>query len=95
VTDARGRRGNGARKRIETAPDYRKKSFAGACQFKGTRATTKERLTAHVLKYPNLVADRGRRDAEFLGRLAEAHVPCGSLEGAQRSQRRKLSHSQE
>src|SRR5215831_18167580 len=92
VTDPRGGGRNRAGEHVEAAPDHWKKPFAGTCQFKGPRTTTKERLTTNVLKEPDLVADCGRRHAKFVRRLTEAHVPCGSLEGAKGSQRRKLSH---
>jgi hypothetical protein len=38
------------------------------------------------------MTDCSRRHAKFIGGIAEAHVPCGSLEGAKGPQWRKLSH---
>lgn len=79
-------------KRVEATPDYRKQPFAGSCECNRTWATTKERLTANILQETDLVADRGRRNAQFIGGLTEAHMPRSGLEGPKRPQRRKLSH---
>jgi hypothetical protein len=54
--------------------------------------TPKQPLAANVFERSNLVADGGRRDAEFGRGFLEAHAPGGSFERAQRAERRKLSH---
>src|SRR5581483_12055277 len=93
VTDPRRCGRNRAGKHVEAAPDDRKKPLAGTGQFKRTGPAAKQRLTADLLQDPYLVADRGRCHAEFVCRLAEAHMPCGGLKGAKGSQWRQLSHA--
>jgi hypothetical protein len=82
LTDAWRSRRDRTGECVETTSDYWKQSFAGRCECNGPRTSTKERLTANVLEYADLVADRGRRHAELIGRLSEAHMPRSGLEGA-------------
>ena len=44
-----------------------------------------------LLQRVDLMADRGRGDAEFLGRLAEAFQPGGRLKGSQGAERRQMA----
>src|SRR5262245_22444883 len=81
LTDARRRRCDGAGEGIETIPDCWKQSFARGCERNRAWPAPKERLAANILQQSDLVADCGRRHPELIGRLAEAHMSCGCLEG--------------
>jgi len=67
------------------------RSSLGHCQ--GTRPTTKQRMAAIPLEQTDLMADRRRRNTEFVCGLLEAQVPRRGLKCAQLDQGWKLSHA--
>ena len=66
---------------------------AGIGQLDRAGAAVKQRQAELLLQRADLVAERGGRDVQFVGRLGEAQMAGDRLEGAQRIERRKrLAH---
>ena len=62
---------------------------ARAGQDRAAGMALEQRHAQELLELLDLVADRRRRDAQFLGTLSEAAVPRGGFEGQQRLERRQ------
>ena len=52
----------------------------------------KQRLPAVLLQQSNLMADRGRGNAELIGRALEAQTPRGGFESPQFAKRWQMPH---
>ena len=66
---------------------------AGVGQLDRAGAAVEQREAELLLQRADLVAERGRRHVQLLGRLGEAQVAGDRLEGAQRIERRQRLRS--
>jgi len=76
------------RKGVKAAAQDRKDQFTGFRQVQGTRPSMKQRLAAKLLQKMDLMADCGRRNAEFRRGKSKTQVPGGTLKGSQCVERR-------
>ena len=85
---ARAHRGVGLAQQGKGFGDRRRQALAGFGQHDLPRPPQEERHADPLLKHLDLIAHGRLRHAEFFGRLGEAGVARGSLEGADRRERR-------
>ena len=79
-----------ARARCANAlPSSGKALFAASVSTRPARQPAEQADPQIGLEQPDLLADRRRGHRQLVGRLDEALVPCGGLEGAQRGERRQ------
>ena len=79
-------------KGLEAFVNDREKLLARPRERHGPRAPSKQGLTAMALQQFQLMADRGRRDAQFGGGQLEAEVARGGLKRPKFGERRQSSH---
>lgn len=76
---------------VEARAQHGKEAQARLGQGDWSGPAAEQGLPAGLLQFAELVADRGRRDAEFCGCGDKGEVPGGGLERPERGERRQLS----
>ena len=72
----------------ETAAQRRQRALGLGGEFEVARHPLEQDGPQHVLERADLLADRGGRHGELVGRLGERQVPRGGVEHAQRVERK-------